>query len=155
MAGEFPKYASSFQHFLTVSQTAVIKESLRLTALVTSRLPLVSPDKALCYKWTIPPGTPVSMTLRDVLLDPTIFPDPQSFFPERWFHSTSEMEHAFALAELYMCLGYLLRELDLELYDTHRGRGIDTIRDCFIGEVSPDSKGVRVAFARDPLCGSN
>ena len=34
-----------------------MKESLRITALVTSRLPLVSPKEALRYKdWVIPPG---------------------------------------------------------------------------------------------------
>lgn len=38
-------------------QTAVIKESLRITALVTSRLPLVSPVEALEYGgWQIPVG---------------------------------------------------------------------------------------------------
>lgn len=38
-------------------QTAVVKESLRITALVTSRLPLVSPKESLSYgNWNIPPG---------------------------------------------------------------------------------------------------
>ena len=37
-------------------QTAVVKESLRITALVTSRLPLTSPNEHLRYKgWDIPP----------------------------------------------------------------------------------------------------
>lgn len=36
---------------------AVIKESLRLSALVTSRLPLISPDNALFFReWEIPAG---------------------------------------------------------------------------------------------------
>lgn len=38
-------------------QTAVVKESLRITALVTSRLPLVSPQEPLTYgDWAIPAG---------------------------------------------------------------------------------------------------
>lgn len=38
-------------------QTAVVKESLRITALVTSRLPLVSPQEPLRYgDWVIPVG---------------------------------------------------------------------------------------------------
>ena len=42
-------------------QTAVIKESLRITALVTSRLPLVSPVEPLRYgNWEIPPGVTCS-----------------------------------------------------------------------------------------------
>ncbi|KAE8149088.1 cytochrome P450 [Aspergillus avenaceus] len=150
--------------------TAIVKESLRLTGLVTSRLPLVSPDQPLTYReWLIPPGTPVSMTLRDVLLDPTIFDEPCLFRPERWLDPTSEMEHAytafgrgsrmcvgmnFALAELYLCLAYLFRNLDLELYETTRERDIDIVRDCFVGEVSPSSVGVRVTLAKSNRAGS-
>ena len=38
-------------------QTAVIKESLRISALVTSRLPLISPKEPLRYQeWEIPAG---------------------------------------------------------------------------------------------------
>ncbi|KAL8908998.1 MAG: hypothetical protein Q9207_000449 [Kuettlingeria erythrocarpa] len=74
--------------------TAVIKESFCITALVTSRLPLVSPKEPLRYEdWIIPPGTPVSMTLRDILLDPTIYANPLDFRPERWLSDdTSELE---------------------------------------------------------------
>ena len=44
-------------------KTAVIKEALRVACLITSRLPMVCPDKSLQYKeWIIPPGvrTPYS-----------------------------------------------------------------------------------------------
>ncbi|KAL8753030.1 MAG: hypothetical protein Q9184_005544 [Pyrenodesmia sp. 2 TL-2023] len=132
--------------------TAVVKESLRITALVTSRLPLVSPKEPLRYgEWDIPPGTPVSMTLRDILLDPTIFKDPLHFRPERWLSSNpSELElmnQAFALAELYIIIACLFRRFDLELHDTIRERDIDTVRDCFISEPSPQSLGVRIKAA--------
>lgn len=34
-----------------------MKEGLRISAVVTSRLPRIAPDEALHYgKWTIPPG---------------------------------------------------------------------------------------------------
>jgi len=36
--------------------------------------------------------TPVSMTLRDILLDPAVFDDPMTFRPERWLASNSELE---------------------------------------------------------------
>ena len=48
-------------------QTGVIKESLRITALVTSRLPLISPHEHLQYHdWNIPPnvGLPVDLCNR-------------------------------------------------------------------------------------------
>jgi cytochrome P450 len=35
------------------------------------------------------------MSLRDILLDPTIFSDPHTFRPERWLDPTPEMEHAY------------------------------------------------------------
>jgi cytochrome P450 len=36
--------------------------------------------------------TPISMTLRDVLLDPQVFDDPMEFRPERWLDSNPELE---------------------------------------------------------------
>ncbi|KAH6662817.1 cytochrome P450, partial [Halenospora varia] len=146
--------------------TAIIKESLRITALVTSRLPLISPNKPLRYQdWEIPAGTPVSMTLRDILLDPVVFDEPMAFRPERWLSSNPDLEKIsrnylpfgrgsrmcigmnLALAELYLVLATVFRRFDLELHDCIRERDIDVARDCFIGEVSPESRGVWVKSA--------
>lgn len=54
--------------------------------------------------------------------------------------------YSLALAEIYLSMAYVFRRFDLELYETTRERDIDHVRDCFIGEVSPSSKGVRVRF---------
>jgi cytochrome P450 len=35
----------------------------------------------------IPRGTPVSMSIRDIHDDPKIFPEPETFMPERWLKS--------------------------------------------------------------------
>ncbi|PLB51408.1 benzoate 4-monooxygenase cytochrome P450 [Aspergillus steynii IBT 23096] len=149
--------------------TAVIRESLRITALVASRLPLVCPDEPLAYRnWIIPSGTPIGMTLRDVLLDPSIFDGPSEFQPQRWIDTPSNglewMQNAyvpfgrgsrmcvglnFAHAELYLCLGYLFRISNLDLHNTTR-RDVEITRDCFIGEVSAESKGIRVKFFDSP-----
>ncbi|KAL8967514.1 MAG: hypothetical protein Q9183_002885 [Haloplaca sp. 2 TL-2023] len=78
--------------------TAVVKESLRITALVTSRMPLEAPTEILKYgQWEIPtsvkcPPTPISMTLRDVLLDPSIFPSPMKFIPDRWLDDNPDLQ---------------------------------------------------------------
>lgn len=48
-----------------------------------------------------------------------------------------------ALAELYLILGTVFRRFDLELFETTKERDIDIARDCFIGEPSKQSKGVR------------
>ncbi|KAL5115780.1 hypothetical protein ACEQ8H_006275 [Pleosporales sp. CAS-2024a] len=143
--------------------TAIVKESLRITALVTSRLPLVSPDTPLRYgEWMIPAGTPVSMSLRDVLLNEKIFERPHEFRPERWLAENPELARIskfympfgrgsrmcvglnLALAELYLILGTLFAEFDFDLFETTKERDIDIARDCFIGEPCWQSKGVRV-----------
>ncbi|GAP93176.1 putative cytochrome P450 [Rosellinia necatrix] len=146
--------------------TAVLKESLRMLALVTSRLPLISPDKPLTYgKWSIPAGIPVSMTLRDVLLDPVVFEQPTSFKPERWLSSNPDLQEIMqnyvpfgrgsrmclgmnlALAELYIAIACLFRRKEFTLHDTTRARDVEIVRDCFIGEASPASRGIRIKYA--------
>lgn len=65
--------------------SAVVNEGIRLSFGVSHRLQRVSPDTSLLYKdWTIPPGTPVSLTQMFILLDPVIYPNPEAFIPERW-----------------------------------------------------------------------
>lgn len=67
---------------------ACVKEGVRLSIGVSVRLPRVSPNKPIKYKeYTIPPGTPVSMTTLDVLRDEQIYPDSTSFVPERWLEN--------------------------------------------------------------------
>ena len=52
--------------------------------------------------------------------------------------------YSFAIAELYIIIACLFRRYELELYDTVRERDIDVVRDCFLGEASLESPGVRV-----------
>ena len=47
------------------------------------------------------------------------------------------------MAELYIGLAVLFRRMDLELFDTEQSRDVDIVRDCFIGEVSPRSTGIK------------
>ncbi|KAK5999201.1 Cytochrome P450 monooxygenase hepH [Cladobotryum mycophilum] len=150
--------------------SAIIKESLRITGLISSRLPLISPKEPLQYRnWVIPPRTPVSMTLRDILLDPNVFDNPMEFRPERWLSGNPDLERIghnwlpfgrggrmclgmhFALAELYIVLAAVFGDKEFELHDTIRSRDIDAARDCFVGEVSPDSLGVRIRYGEAQL----
>ncbi|MCJ1333200.1 hypothetical protein MMC10_009894 [Thelotrema lepadinum] len=143
--------------------TAVIKESLRITAPISSRLPVVAPQENLQYgEWEIPAGTPVGMTLRQILLDETIFPEPLVFRPDRWLKSNPDLELIsryylpfsrgsrmcmgvnLAYCELYLLLARLFRDFDLELVNTTFERDIKVVRDCFLGFESPESKGIRV-----------
>ncbi|KAF3058041.1 Trichodiene oxygenase [Daldinia childiae] len=146
--------------------TAVIKESLRVQAIITSRLPVISPEKPLHYKdWIFPVGTPVGMSLRDVLLDPDVFDEPDKFLPERWLSSNPNPERLdryfvpfsrgsrmclgmnLAMANLYITLAVMFRRHNFKLHDTNWARDIQIVREDFIGEVSKDSKGVRIKYA--------
>jgi len=146
--------------------TAVIKETLRVNSLVASRFPLVSPKEPLRYQdWVIPAGTPVSMTLRDILNDPEVYQDCRTFNPYRWFEEDKEKLHRLnynfvpfgrgsrmclgvnlAWAELYIVLACVFRRKNFALHDTIRARDIEIVRDCFIGEVDRSSPGIRIKY---------
>ncbi|KAG9243560.1 cytochrome P450 [Calycina marina] len=149
--------------------TCVIKESLRVASVITSRLPMVAPKEELHYgDWLIPAGTPVSMTLRDILLDPEVFAEPLEFRPQRWLSNNPELAHIskfwlpfsrgnrkclgyeFATAEIYIMLAAIFRRFDLDLFETTRERDVDFTRDCFLGQPSLESKGVRVQLSPIP-----
>ncbi|KAL7905486.1 cytochrome P450 [Trichoderma velutinum] len=144
--------------------TASVRESLRLRAATTSRLPLVSKTQLTYKDWVIPPRTPVSMSHPDILHDATIYPEPLKFDPERWFNATERANGSvvafgkgtrmcqgmdFAYAEMYITLAILFSRFDLELFETYRHRDIDYVRDCFLGEPDRASPGIRVKVVAD------
>jgi cytochrome P450 len=153
--------------------SAVITEGLRLSFGVSHRLQRVSPDRPLQYKqYIIPPGTPVSSTQMFVMTDPTIFPQPMKFTPERWI--PEQRPHGFphphearkffipfsrgtrscvgmnlAYAELFITIGTLMRPpaaggtLRMELFET-KARDFQVEFDWFNPCPPLDSKGLRV-----------
>ncbi len=58
---------------------------------------------------------------------------------------------SLAQSELYIVLACLFRRFNLELHETVRERDIDGVRDCFTGEPSLESPGVRVKLAKTPM----
>ncbi|KAB8200206.1 cytochrome P450 [Aspergillus parasiticus] len=71
--------------------SATIKEGLRLSSIITTRLPRIAPDEVLQYgQWSNPAGTPVRMSTYFMLRDPHIFQYPTSFIPERWMLNPEE-----------------------------------------------------------------
>ncbi|KAK5999321.1 hypothetical protein QM012_005596 [Aureobasidium pullulans] len=144
--------------------SASIRESLRLRAATTSRLPLIS-TKDLVYKgWTIPAGTPISMSHPDILHNNDIFPEALKFKPDRWFNATDFQNRMFvpfgkgtrmcigmefAYGEMYMSLAAVLNRFELELFDTTWERDVAYSRDCFLGEPSKSSLGIRVKVLID------
>ncbi|PQE05656.1 cytochrome P450 protein [Rutstroemia sp. NJR-2017a BBW] len=138
---------------------ATVKEALRISAMITSRMPLMAHTDLIYKDWTIPAMTPTSMTIHDILLDPNIYENPNVFDPDRWLVENPPSESyfvpfgkgtrmcqgmRFAYTELYLVLTTLLRRYEFQLHDTFRERDIESVRDCFIGEPHPESFGVRV-----------
>lgn len=119
--------------------TGVIKEGLRLGHGVSSRLqrvphePLLFPgDGKGSPAWTIPPWTPVSMTIMLVHSDESIFPSPKEFLPERWVGDSQGLERylvAFTKGSR-QCLGMNLAYVELYLWlaKTFRVFGSDEVR---------------------------
>ena len=84
--------------------TAVIKEGLRLSSGISTRLQRIATDETLVYtakarqannktikekQYVLRPGIPLSMTGLLIHHSPTYFTDPMTFRPERWLEKPS------------------------------------------------------------------
>ncbi|KAG9679113.1 hypothetical protein KCU99_g8644, partial [Aureobasidium melanogenum] len=129
--------------------SASIRESLRLRAASTSRLPSISAKDLVYNEWTVPAGTPISMSQPDISHNGDIYPEPLKFKPDRWFNATDYQNRMFvpfgkgtrmcigmdfAYGETYLALTALLNRFEFELFDTTWERDVAYSRDCFIGE---------------------
>ena len=73
----------------------IINETLRLYTAVPFGLPRTTPSEGANFNgYFIPGGTTVSTQSYSMHRDPTIFPDPDTFKPERWETVTKEMKDA-------------------------------------------------------------
>ena len=142
--------------------TASITEGLRISSSVAGRLPRINPHAAMKYNgFMIPVGAAVSMSIRDVNLNETIFPDAHCFIPERWLGDSEKRQAlekymvAFgrgprscigmnlALVELYLVIGNLFRDYNMKLVDT-REEDLKMTHDFFSPFGPVDSKGLRI-----------
>lgn len=141
-----------------------IKEAVRLSLSVSARNPRVLSEPLVWRDWVIPASTPISMTIADVHLNSDYFPEASTFKPERWLGDSpkapdgSPLERYFvafgkgprsclginlAWMELFLMVGRLFRQFDLQLYETDV---TDVLlgHDFFLPSPKLDSKGIRV-----------
>lgn len=159
---------------------AVVKEALRLGDGVVTRLQRISPEKPMLFidrfgsgkEYLIPPQTPVGMTSLHVHHDESIFPDANSFIPERWIEnpglsrfllsfskgSRNCLGINLAYAEIYLCLAAIFRrfgsggkdgvrgeddEGSLELFETGL-KDVEIAAEFFVPVPVKESEGIRV-----------
>ena len=154
---------------------AVVQEALRLSYGVCTRLQRMSPDPLVFNdpqtqkKWVIPPNTPCGMTSVFVHHDESIFPDSNSFRPERWIDNPRLSRYLVAFskgtrqciginlayAELYLSLAAIFRRFGsvevrddedlgyLELYETDAS-DVVVATDAFVPLPKKGSQGIRI-----------
>lgn len=142
--------------------TAVITEGLRIGYGVAGRLARLFPDTVLEYNgYSIPPMTPVSMTTMLVHDNPTLFPDPRTFRPERFLEQPSLRKYLIpfsrgsrqcagqnlAYCEFYLALAAVFApgRFRLELFETNIS-DVETKHDFLNTSPRLDSKGIRVTI---------
>lgn len=140
--------------------TAVITEALRIGYGVSHRLQRLFPDTVLEYKgYAIPTMTPVSMSAVLIHDNPSLFPDPRTFNPERFIEnpglkrdlvtfSKGSRQCAglnLAYAELYLTLAAIFApgRANLELFETDIS-DVEIVHDFLNTSPRMDSKGIRV-----------
>lgn len=140
--------------------TAVITEALRIGYGVSHRLQRLFPNTVLQYKdYAIPTMTPVSMTTVLIHDDPSLFPDPRTFKPERFLESPHLKRYLvpfsrgsrqcaglnMAYAEFYLGLAAVWApgRFRWELFETDIS-DVETKHDFLNTSPRLDSKGIRV-----------
>lgn len=151
--------------------TAIIEEGNRLSFGVTARTSRIA-HKQLIYtpssyatsssssskSYTIPPGTPMSITTLSAHTAESVYPDPFVFDPERWLGASGRERRKFqmafgkggrkclgielARAELYLVTAALVRTFEMELWHTD-ANDVAFLHDYQVAMPKLDSKGVR------------
>ncbi|KAK1139549.1 hypothetical protein N8T08_000689 [Aspergillus melleus] len=127
--------------------SAVIKETMRLFTPTPGPLPReVPPEGVQVGPYFLPGGTIVSHSLQSLHHNPDIFPDPESFKPERWLGeqgtkltewwnpfsrgTRSCIGQYLALNEIHSFIAHLFLRFDLELFQTDE-RSVEWVEHMF------------------------
>ncbi|ETS86527.1 hypothetical protein PFICI_00355 [Pestalotiopsis fici W106-1] len=114
--------------------TATIKEGLRLSPGIASRMARITNQELYYNNWRIPAGTPTGMTTILLHTDPKLYPSPLRFNPDRWIESpeTQSLDAVFApfssgtrtclgihlaWAEIYLLIAELVQNFNFIIKD--------------------------------------
>ena len=151
--------------------SAVIEEGNRLSFGVTARMARIAYEP-LTYtpsshvtsansrkSYTVPPGTPISITTLSSHTAKTVFPDLFTFNPERWLGDAGNERRNFQMAcgkggrrclgvelvraELYLVTAALVKSFDMTLFQTDES-DVAFLHDFQVAMPKLDPKGVRV-----------
>ena len=142
--------------------TAVITEGLRIGYGIAGRTQRLFPDTVLEYNgYSVPPMTPISMTTILLHDNPTLFPNPRTFRPERFLEQPSLRKYLIpfsrgsrqcagqnlAYCEFYLALAAVFApgRFRLELFETDIS-DVETKHDFVNTCPKLDSKGIRVTI---------
>ncbi|KAI0168052.1 trichodiene oxygenase [Pestalotiopsis sp. NC0098] len=112
--------------------TSIIKEGLRLSPGISSRMARITDQDLFYNNWRIPAGTPVGMTTILLHTDPKLYTDPMRFNPDRWMepmaNQNSDAVFApfssgtrtclgmhLAWAEMYLVIANLVRKFNFTI----------------------------------------
>ncbi|CEL07565.1 Putative Cytochrome P450 [Aspergillus calidoustus] len=155
--------------------SAVIEEGNRLSFGVTARtariahepliytpsshVPLTCPPSTRTRSYTIPAGTPVSITTLAAHTAESVFPKPYVFDPDRWLGDAGKERRKFqmafgkggrrclgielARAELYLVIAALVHGFEMTLFETDAD-DVAFLHDYHVAMPKMGSKGVRV-----------
>ncbi|RBQ81204.1 hypothetical protein FVER14953_03770 [Fusarium verticillioides] len=133
--------------------TAVIHETLRISSPAPGILTrLVSSGGTKYGSHFLPADTSVSTAQRLIHYDPVLFPEPETFMPERWLDNSDKASKKnlipfgkcprmcvglnLSYMQAYVFLGNLIRRFDLSLQD--KDQGILRWKDCIALHIEDD-----------------
>ncbi|KAE8379737.1 cytochrome P450 [Aspergillus bertholletiae] len=149
---ELQHHATHPQDKLCLSQleklpylTADIKEGLRVSAIVTSRLPRIAPDEMLEFRgWKIPSGPErrLKLSIMDSNLEKYLGPFSKG--------SQGCLGPNMTYAWLYLVLATLLPRFEFSLFETTE-ENIKTVTDCINGQAKSGQNHIRVKVLAESM----
>ncbi|CCG84027.1 protein of unknown function [Taphrina deformans PYCC 5710] len=117
---------------------AVITEALRLFAAIPMSLPRVLSAPLDLHGTRVPQGTRVGVQCYSMHREPSTFPEPEAYKPERWENATKSMsDHMWAFSSgSRSCVGKALAMLEMKLL---AAEVVSRFSISLVGEICPDA----------------